>query len=466
MTRVDSTLDLSEVLAGTAGTLVAGARQATFSGVCIDSRVLQPGDLFVAFRGERTDGHRFVADALAQGAAGALVEELIDGEGHADSSADPPIVLCRDTGEALQRLAAHYRRGHRVSVVGVTGSVGKTTTKELTARLLEHRFGVLRTPANYNTEIGLPLALLSLQPEHEAAVLEMGMYQRGDIRRLAEIAAPQIGIVTNVHPVHLERLGSMEAIAEAKSELVEALPSDGVALLNADDPRVADMAGRTRASVWRYGIGAGAALRGEDVETHGLDGTTLAISWEGQRSKVHMPAVGKHTVYAALAAAGAGIALGMSLSEATAALADAGPTARLLAVRGLNHSTILDDCYNASPPSALAALDVLAELGGRRVAVLGDMLELGAEEQEAHREIGAYAAAAGVDLLVAVGPLASGYVEGARGVPTTRWAPTVEAGLTALRQLLQPGDCVLVKGSRSMGLEAIGEAVAVVPAQS
>ncbi|HIC92743.1 MAG TPA: UDP-N-acetylmuramoyl-tripeptide--D-alanyl-D-alanine ligase [Anaerolineae bacterium] len=438
--------------------------------VVIDSRLAIPGSLFIALRGERRDGHDFVPDALERGAIAVIAEEKIKGYGlrvnfvEADSPLSPipypltPICLVvEDSLAALQRLAAYWRAKHDVRVIGVTGSVGKTTTKELIASVLSRRFHTLKSEGNYNTEIGLPLTLLHLKPSHERAVLEMGMYALGDIAQLAAIARPHIGVVTNVGPVHLERLGTIERIAQAKSELPAALPEDGVAILNGDDPRVRAMAEKTKARVFFYGLDESCDLWASHIESKGLEGIRFLFHYGSEAVHAKVPLLGRHSVHTALAAAAVGLVEGESWGEIMDGLRNAAQL-RLVVVPGLRGSTILDDTYNASPASTIAALNLLEELEGRRIAVLGDMLELGTYEEEGHRKVGRRAMDV-VALLVTVGKRARIIGEEALlcGMDRDRVFMTEnkEEAIAHLRHIVAPGDIILVKGSRGMRMEEI-----------
>ncbi len=447
---------MDRVVQGTAELLVAGRGPAdrAFKRAVIDSRQVQPGDLFFALRGEQRDGHEFVQDALARGVAGLVVEHPLE------APPDVAVFQVSDSLSALQRLATHWRARHDVRVVGVTGSVGKTTCKELIAAVLGTRWRVLKSPANLNTEIGIPLTLLELTPEHERAVLEMAMYGPGEIDLLCRIARPQIGVVTNVGPVHLERLGSMDAIAAAKAELVAALPSDGVAVLNGDDPNVAAMASCTNARVLLYGQSQGCHIRGSELRGRGLEGISFRITHDEASAEVEAPLPGRHHLYPALAAAAVGLAEGMTLTKIAAALLEARPELRLRVLPGPNGATILDDSYNASPQSMLAALDLLAELPGRRIALLGEMRELGAAEEEGHRQVGQRAAAC-ADLVLVLGERAQPLYEAAQtaGPAEVRFLTSIQEAEPILRDELQPGDYLLVKASRAVALESVVDAL-------
>jgi UDP-N-acetylmuramoyl-tripeptide--D-alanyl-D-alanine ligase len=425
----------------------------SFSGVAIDSRQVQPGDLFIALPGEHRHGREFIPDAISHGAAGVIAEK---------QPRDLPHDVCffqvDNTLAALQRLAAYWRGKYKVKVVGITGSVGKTTCKELTAAVLSSGYQVLKSEANLNTEIGLPLALLQLRPEHERVVLEMGMYGLGDVRLLCQMARPQIGVVTNVGPVHLERLGTLEAIAQAKAELVESLPVDGWAVLNGDDPLVAAMAERTSARVALFGESPQCSVRGTVLSTSGLEGISFRLACDDESVDVSAPLPGRHNLYNALAAATVGLADGLSLQEVAAALAAADVLLRLRVLSGPQGSTILDDTYNASPASMLAALDLLDELPGRHLALLGDMLELGTFEEEGHCLVGERAAQT-TDILYTVGERGRiiGEAAQAAGHQDVRFLASKEAAAAAIRDTLSEGDHLLVKASRAMALETVIE---------
>ena len=447
---------MDRVVQGTAELLVAGRGPVdrAFNRGVIDSRQVQPGDLFFALRGEHQDGHDFVDDAVAGGATGLVVERPLE------ALPDVAVFQVSDSLSALQRLAAHWRARHDMRVVAVTGSVGKTTCKELIAAVLGTRWQVLKSPANLNTEIGLPLTLLELTPEHQRAVLEMAMYGPGEIDLLCRIARPQVGVVTNVGPVHLERLGSMDAIAAAKAELVAALPQDGVAILNGDDPHVAAMASRTKAGVLLYGQSPQCDVRGRDLASRGLDGISFRLTYGGGSAEVEAHLPGRHHLYPTLAAAAVALAEGMTLDEIAAALREARPEQRLRVLTTPSGATILDDSYNASPQSMLAALDLLAELQGRRIALLGEMRELGTAEEEGHRQVGQRAAAC-ADLVLVVGERARPLYEAARaaGPAEVRFLASTQEVAPILRDELQPGDYLLVKASRAVALESVVDAL-------
>ncbi|MFL5762040.1 MAG: UDP-N-acetylmuramoyl-tripeptide--D-alanyl-D-alanine ligase [Thermomicrobiales bacterium] len=432
-----------------------------------NSRAVQTGDLFVAIHGERFDGHDFVGEAAANGAAAALVSRswaaTVEGE------APLPLVLVDDPVAALQKAAAARRAKLKLTVVGITGSVGKTSTKEVIAAILEQRFATYRSPGNMNSEVGLPWSLLEVEPGTEIAVLEMGgAYAFGELALLADIAKPKIGVVTNIYPVHLERMGTIEAIAETKSELVAALPDDGVAILNGDDPRVRAMAGRARGRVLTYGLNRENDIRGERVETEGLEGTNFWLRLAGDRLHIKVPLVGSHAVQLALAGIAAGHAMGMHISEMLPGFDDPRIQVRLLMLPGPNGSRMIDDTYNASTPSVLSALALLHELRPkRRIAVLGDMRELGSLTDEEHRIVGRRAAEV-ADVLITYGEMARIIADEAATTATVdgRQLAVTSFGLDQrgqlvdfLRQQLRKGDTVLLKGSRGLQMEEFVEAL-------
>lgn len=445
----------------------------------LDSRKAEPGTFFLAFKGEKADGHDYVAQAFANGAVAALVERPVEVPGaqvldltaesaHISDLRPPLIIRVPQVLAALQGLATFWRQQFNPRVVGITGSVGKTTTKELVARVLAQRYKVLRSQGSFNNEIGLPLTLLELTPEYQYVVLEMGMYVRGDIRALAQIARPHIGVVTVVEAVHAERAGRLGDIALGKQELVEALPPapEGVAILNCDDPRVCIMAGATKARVFYYGLAEVADLWADQVESLGLEGIRMRLHYGKETLYLRVPLLGQHSVHTVLRATAVGLVEGLSWQEIVRGLREPGPQLRLVTVPGLNGSLIIDDTYNASPPSTLAALNLLHDLDGRRIAVLGDMLELGDYEEEGHRKVGCRAAAV-VQLLVTVGRRARWIAEEARfcGLdPASIYSfDTAEEAVAWLRKQVQAKDVVLVKGSRAMHLEQVVEALSKEP---
>jgi len=426
-------------------------------GAAVDSRRVLPGNLFVALPGERTDGHDHLLAAVEAGAAGLLVSRpgaLPPGLG------DVTVVRVTRPLPALHALAAAWRRRFDPLTVGITGSIAKTSTKEAVAAVMATRYRTLKSAGNENNEIGLPLTVLRLGGDDEALVLEMGMYVEGEIADLVRIARPRIGVVTAVQPVHLSRIGSIEAIELEKGRLVEALPPDGTAILSADDERVRRMADRTAARVMTYGFADDVDVGADGIETLGPDGMRFDLRTRAGRRWVTIGALGRHAVHNALAAAAVGVAAGIDLESIADGLAGMTGTAHRGELVRLGDVTILDDSYNAAPATMLAALDVLAGLRGRRVAVLGEMLELGETSEEGHLEVGR-AAGRVADLLIVVGAGASGIAEGAReaGLAPDRIliAEDGDEAHDLLRPRLVPGDVVLVKASRGIALDQLVE---------
>ncbi len=449
---------MQDIVSASGGALVAGDLALPVAGVSIDSRTLRIGEAFFAIRGHWRDGHDNVSEAAARGACCVVVHTMPD-----DPPPGMPLVLVDDTTMALGRLAARHRARFSIPLVAVTGSNGKTTTKELIAAVLARRFSLLKSEASFNNQWGLPLTLLRLTSEHEAAVVEIGTNQPGEIATLTALAAPTIGVVTTVAEVHTEFLGSLEGVREEKAALVRALPVSGVAVLNADDPRVLGMAADTPARVVTFGTTPNADVHvaspvAEDSKTIGF-----TVEHDGERAAVRFALVGRHNVINALAAAATGVALGLSLAEVAEGLAAARAVKGRCVWREANGVRILDDTYNANPVSVRAALEtVTVRRGrGRLVVVLGDMLELGSVADEAHREVGRLVAALGADELVGVGPRARLAVEAARaaGLPETRHVLTFEDTVAHLLKRLAPDDVVLVKGSRGMRLERVVDAL-------
>ena len=436
-------------------------------GAAVDSRLVGKGQLFVALPGEHTDGHRFLADAAVAGAAALIVSRpvpapVLDGLG------DVTVLAVPDGLIALGALAAGWRARFDPLVVGVTGSYAKTSTKEAIAAVLGTAFRTLRSEGNQNNEIGLPLTLLRLGRDHRAAVLEMGMYAGGEIADLARMARPKIGVVTAVHGVHLSRMGSLAAIERAKGELVEALPSDGVAVLNHDDRRVRRMADRTAARVLTYGLSGDADVTADEVVSSGFDGMRFTLRLPPSRGgrpvrlPARIPGLGKLSAHNALAGAAVGHAAGIDPAVIVHALAGGWSAVHRGQVIKVGRITLIDDAYNASPASVTAALDMLAGLPGRRIAVLGEMLELGKGAVTGHRDVGT-AAAATCDLLVVIGPGATGIAAAAKsaGLDPSRIleARDRDAALDLLRARLRDGDVVLVKASRGVELDLLVEAL-------
>lgn len=447
------------------------------SGACIDSREAIADSLFVALHGERVDGHDYIAAAAARGARAVLVKRGRIADSHALGSDRPVVTLDPDENAwpqaaptnavfliavddpllAMQRLATRHRTQRDLVVVGITGSVGKTSTKEVLAAMLAPTMRTHKSPRSYNSENTLPLVVLGIEPQHQIAVLEMGIYNKGDLALLCQIAQPQIGIVTNVGPSHLERMHTLENVAAAKSELVRALPPDGWAILNYDDERVRPMRELTQARVFTYGLDPAADLWADEIESRGLDGIAFSAHHNGETWHVKLPLIGLHSVHTALAAAAVGIVLGLSWDSLIEGLRRSAQL-RLLSYPAVGGATLIDDTYNASPVSSIAALNLLAELDGRRIGVFGDMAELGPQEEVGHRHVGVRAADV-LDELFVLGDKARWIGEEALevGMPTERvhFAASKDEIVAALKALLTSRDYVLVKGSRAAAMEEV-----------
>jgi UDP-N-acetylmuramoyl-tripeptide--D-alanyl-D-alanine ligase len=449
-------LRASEIAAAVSGRLIGP--DVMVRDVVIDSRRARRASLFFALRGTRTDGHRFVEDAVARGASGAVVS-------HDGPSAPAAFVLVPEPATALLDLARHHRRRLRGTAVAVTGSVGKTTTKDLVAAVLG-RFRVAASPRSFNNEIGVPLTLLGADPRTEVLVAELGAGAVGEIAALCELVRPHIGIVTAVGPAHLETFGSLDNVARAKAELVEAVPSDGLAILNVDDPVVASFEHRSAAPVLSYGRGARATVRAHHVRVdhHGRPSFTATYGRSGV--VVELPMVGEHMITPALAAIACGVALGVPIECAADALrtAETSP-GRMRELRISDGVRVIDDAYNANPMSMAAGLRaaVAARGDSAAIAVLGAMEQLGSISRREHVRIGRAAVALGFEHLIAVGEDARPILEGAlaAGIPRrrARWVAAPTQAAEEVRSVARPGDVVLVKGSRAARLERVVEAL-------
>ncbi len=438
----------------------------------IDSRLVIPGSLFVALPGEKVDGHDYLGEAFGRGALLALVERDVASEFTILDLREPvpeqeltqlvlPICLRVESSlDALQKIARSWRETLSLRVIGITGSVGKSTTKELIAEVLGQRYRTIKNPGNLNNEIGLPLSLLKITEGHERAVLEMGFYVPGEIALLCDIAQPQVGVITNVSQVHLERAGTMEAIVLGKGELVECLPQapEGVAVLNYDDPLTREMSERTQAKVVFYGLSPEADLWASDIRSLGLEGVRFVMHYGDESLYIRVPLLGRHSVHTALRAAAVGLIEDLSWEEIVSGLQSSQSQLRLVAVLGPNGALLLDDTYNAAPPSTIAALNLLAELEGRRVAVLGDMLELGDFEERGHRMVGVRAAQV-ADELVTVGDRAQWIANEARLAGMSEDQVVIlkdsQEAIEYLQDRVGENDVVLIKGSRGMRMDLI-----------
>jgi UDP-N-acetylmuramoyl-tripeptide--D-alanyl-D-alanine ligase len=453
---------LHEIQEATHGNLLSGSRDQCFAQVFIDSRQTAVGGVFVAIVGEVHDGHKFLADVVQRGVQGLVIQ-------HAKASEFPisdweqkgvACLAVEDTTRALGDIAAYHRRRSSVSVVGITGSNGKTTTRQMTAAVVSRQFKTLATAGNFNNQIGLPLTLLNLESDHQWAVLELGTNYPGEIARLAEICDPDIGVITNVGPAHLEGLGSIEGVAREKGSLVADMEPPDRAVLNADDPRVSGLADQIKADITLYGFGSDAEIRASDVkqsESH----SRFTLQLAGDAVPVRLNAPGRFMIANALAAAAVGHLLEIPPERIKAGLEAFEPVSgRMTIVHPDNGLHIIDDSYNANPESMKAALASLQQLsaGSRSIFVAGDMLELGAQASSLHRELGALAATSGISRLYVRGDFAEQVIAGACEaglIPENAAAGSREEILADLVLWLKPGDWILVKGSRGMAMEKV-----------
>ncbi|MBM4425724.1 MAG: UDP-N-acetylmuramoyl-tripeptide--D-alanyl-D-alanine ligase [Chloroflexi bacterium] len=442
----------------------------------IDSRQVIPGSLFVATPGEKVDGHDYLTDAFKRGASFALIQRDVDASfptldlrnGLSATSPltfDSPLCLRVDNAvSALQQIASFWRRKLNLRVIGITGSVGKSTTKETIAEVLGVRYRTLKNPGNLNNEIGLPLTILRLGIGYERAVLEMGFYVPGEIAFLCDIAQPQIGVISNIGTVHAERAGSQENIFLGKSELVQSLPATGVAILNFDDPWVRKMEEKTKARVFFYGLSPEADLWADQIEGLGLDGIRFRLHYKGEILHTRVPMIGRHSIHTVLRAASVGLNDGLSWQEIIEGLSHSNAQLRLVAVRTTIGALILDDTYNASPESMLAALNLLDELDGRKIAVLGDMLELGPYERQGHEMVGMRSAQV-AKVLLTLGPRAHMIAEAAKraGMKAANIFEfeTPKPIVDWLNKNLTSNDAVLIKGSHGLRMDRITAALEV-----
>lgn len=469
----------TEILSATGGRLIRGDPAGAVQGVSIDSRTIQPGELFIAIKGERFDGHRFIYEALKRGGCGVLVNvsghripETAQEEAHLR---DTILMGVTDTVEALQDLSRFHRQRWALPVVAVTGSNGKTTTKEMAAAILAERYVTLKSEGNVNNQIGVPLTLLRLTAHHQVAVLEMGVSRPGELRRLVTMAVPRIGLVTNIGPTHLETLGNLEGVARAKAEVLEGLPpSEGVAILNRDDSFYPYLNARTSGRVVTFGSGPETDVCIEGVEESGshvilhltYQGSVFGIGLPHARSghgsgrspqiRIKLPLIGRYNAMNAAAAAAVGLVMGCDLEEIRRGLEQFRPIAMRLERIPWEDRTILNDAYNANPASMQAALETLSRFPGkgRRIAVLGDMLELGVAGVEAHRQIGRLVVSSKIAFLITMGTHAERMAEGMdRDHVTVCRDPSEVAQV--LRRVAGSGDVILIKGSRGMRMERI-----------
>ncbi len=452
----DFQFTLADVMTATNAVLKKITSASVFGGVTTDSRRVEEGMLFVALKGENFDGHNFIAQAAKQGAIGAVVNKDFDVSTVEDVAID--ILAVDDTLTAYQQLAGFWRDKFNIPLIGITGSNGKTTTKDLTAAVLSGKWNVLKTHANFNNEIGLPMTLLELNKTHDAAVVEIGMRGLGQIAALAKIAKPNIGVITNVGETHMELLGSMENIAKAKSEMAQAIPISGKVILNADDDFVSKMNADTKAHVIYFGIDRAADIKAFDIKTDEGGKTEFDVIVEDKTAHFVLNMLGIHNVYNCLAAIAVGYACGLTIEEMQRGLATFKPTAMRFEYKKIGDFNVINDAYNASPASTKAALSNLAQVAkGRKILVMGDMFELGNVEQQAHADVGKLAAKYHVDAVLTRGELTKYTAQAAReaGIKDVYECKSHEEAVSILKKILQKGDTVLFKGSHGMHMEKI-----------
>ncbi len=453
----DFQFTLTQVMQATNAVLKKLTASSVFGGVTTDTRKVEEGMLFVALKGEKFDGHDFIAQAAQKGAIGAIVNKDYDVSLLEDVDID--VLAVEDTLKAYQDLAKFWRSKFSIPVIGITGSNGKTTTKDLTAAVLSGKWNVLKTQANFNNEIGLPMTLLQINKTHDAAVVEMGMRGLGQIKALTEIARPTIGVITNVGETHLELLGTIENIAKAKGEMAQAIEINGKVILNADDEHVAKMHEITKAHAVYFGINRAADVKAFDIKTE--DGKTEFEAIVGEKmAHFTLNMFGIHNVYNCLAALAVGYACGLTIEEMQKGLSSFRPTAMRFEYRKIGDFSIINDAYNASPASTRAALKNLAQVAnGRKILVMGDMFELGSVETAAHEAIAQQAQEAGVSVLITRGKLTENTAVKARelGMEQVYECESHEAAVAVLKKVLQKGDTVLFKGSHGMHMEKIIE---------
>lgn len=463
-------LTLHNIAKACGGTLYGGEAVEDREITCavIDSRKLASGGLFFAAGGEKVDGHRFIGQVFLQGAACVVTEktpEQVEKEHGVAPDAWGPYILVENTFEALKSTAAYYRSLLSIPVVGITGSVGKTSTKEFIAGVLSQKYRVLKTEGNFNNEIGLPLTLLSIRQEHEAAVVEMGISDFGEMSRLGAMARPDICVITNIGQCHLENLHNREGIFKAKTEIFDYLQEDGEVCLNGEDDLLSTVGSVNGKAVHYFGIseGQGFETYATDIENRGLFGSSANMHINGAAYLVEIPLPGQHMVINAMAAAQVGKLLNLTPEEIQAGIKSVMPVGGRSNILRLSDKTVIDDCYNANPVSMKAAIDLLATALERKVAILGDMFELGERSDAMHGEVGAYAVDQGIDVIICVGENARFMYDAALekydSSQDIRYFADREELLESLPGLVMPGDTILVKASHGMGFDKVVEAL-------
>ncbi len=463
--EMKNALNINEILSASKGRLVRGDKKLSITGVSIDTRSIKNGELFIAIKGDSFDGHDFLEQAFANGAAGAVINEFqIEKAARSIEDSSKPLIAVSDTVWALQEIAAFHRQKYTISLCAVTGTNGKTTTKEMIARILSQRLFIVKNEGNLNNHIGVPLTLLRLKKNHQAGVIEMGMSGLGEITRLCEIAQPNIGVITNIGPAHLEGLGSIENVIKAKAELLEFLSESDTAVINADDANSLKAASKMRGRVVTFGIEYGADVRAINIKADESGKTSFTIQKGKEGIGIILPMLGRHNIYNALSAAAAALLFNFDLEDVKAGLEKFEPFKMRSELRLLNSGLrIINDSYNANPASMEAAIMLLSNFknSGRTFAVLGDMFELGDYAEEAHLNTGRKVVDSGINYLIVMGSFSKFIVTGA-----------VEAGmiednifvcndhqeaLNILNRHAKAGDTILIKGSRKMAMEKIAE---------
>lgn len=417
--------------------------------VTIDSRTVKPGSMFVALKGERVDGHDYINKAFELGAACCIAERLPE-------NTCGTVILVPDVALALKTLAEYYRKCFNIPVIGIAGSVGKTTAKEMIAAVLSQKYKVLKTEKNLNNELGVPLTVFRIEPEHEVAVIEMGISDFGEMSRLARIVRPTMAVYTLIGHAHLERLHDRNGVLKAKTEMLDYMPDDGILFLNGDDDLLYGLDCRQKKVL--FGTGENVNVRAENIHSENLSELACDIVSTDRIISVKLPSNGSHMVYAALEGAAVGMAMGLSDEQIAAGIAAYETVGRRANVCDTGFITLIDDCYNANPDSVMCAIDSLTAATGRKVCILGDMLEMGKNKEKLHAKVGRYAADNGADLLLTVGELSKNTCTAAEEISSLHFETNAEL-ISKLPELIRKGDTVLVKASHSMKFDEISEAL-------
>lgn len=430
------------------GRLCGEVKDAEIKHVIIDSRIVSDGDMFVAYKGEKVDGHNYIASAFDKGAACCLAERVPENVSGA-------VIVVDDVQTALEKIAAAYRNELTIPLVGITGSVGKTSAKEMIWAVLSAKYNTLKTEGNFNNQIGVPMTLSRIEPEHDAAVVEMGISGFGEMSRLAAMARPNIAVFTVIGHAHLEFLHDLDGVFKAKTEMLDFMADDGTVIVNGDDEKLKDI--RCRQRVITVGLGESCGVRAENVRVAADGSTACSIVWGARRVEANIPAYGQHMVYAALEGAAVGFVMGLSDDEISRGISNYEVVGRRGAVTDTGYVTLIDDCYNANPDSMNCAIESLVKVPGRHVCILADMLEMGENTKQMHLDVGKYARTMGVDSVICCGELGAYIAEGAGDIAV--YFADRDKLIEALPKLLKKGDAVLVKASNGMKLGAVADAV-------